>query len=305
MRAIIVTAASLAALCAAAPAAAEDNWAGFSAGVHTGGESQSAGFAGFDEQINQFSGAFVPLRGIVIVPGTTRPFASQSHRRSQWQWGGQLGYTARINPNWVAGIEGDLDYGSSPISANMTADLPLTALQPISTVSVTRTLEARWLWSVRGRIGYTSDAWQVYATGGVAGGSLRASALDSFTSAGGSAAPCGSPPGCGTVVTNAFAESNGGAVTGHRTGWTVGGGAAYAINEHISLALEYRHTDLGSQVWALPNSVITTQVPVITAPVGATSGNGLSLAPNANVSPERISWRNDAVSVRLNYRFGN
>lgn len=294
-------AASAAALAAAAPAAAaDDNWTGVSVGLHTGGDWQHGDFAGFSEQVVQFSGAFVPSRGIVIVPGTTFPVAAQSHRQSRWEWGGQLGYTMRINPSWVAGLEGDVDRGSGSVRASTSADIPVTAIESAATVGVNRSIEARWLWSVRARLGYTADRVQVYATGGIAGGVLRASAFDTFTSAGGLSANC-SPAPCQST-TGPVSEANGGAINANRTGWTAGAGAGYAVNSHVNVSLEYRHTDLGSQVWGFPNSVITSQVPTITAPAGSTTTG--ATAPSAVVTPQRISYTNDAITLRLNYRFG-
>jgi opacity protein-like surface antigen len=293
--------ATAAALAAAAPAAAGDSWAGFSAGLHTGGDWQNGGFAGYGEQVTQFTNAFVPGRGLVIVPGTTVQVAAQSHRQSRWEWGGQVGYTARINPSWVAGIEGDVDSGAGAVRAASSANLPPTAIESTATVAVSRTIEARWLWSVRAKVGFTADRFEVYGTGGVAGGDLRATAFDTFISAGGLAANCA--PGPCQSTTGPVSEANGGAATAHRVGWTAGAGAGVAVTEHVNVSLEYRHTDLGSQVWGLPNTVITSQLPAFTDPPGAS--NAGALPPAAVVTPQRISYTNDAITVRFNYRFGS
>jgi opacity protein-like surface antigen len=104
-------------------------------------------------------------------------------------------------------------------------------------------------------------------------------------------------------VITPYAVSNGGTSSANRTGWTAGAGAEWALSRSLSLGVEYRHTDLGSQNWTLRNAVITTQVPTVTAPAGSSSGGALPSAALAD--SQRISWSNDAVSVRLNYRFGH
>jgi opacity protein-like surface antigen len=39
-----------------------------------------------------------------------------------------------------------------------------------------------------------------------------------------------------------------------QTGWYAGGGFQFALNDAISLGLEYRHTDLGETVYHVPRS---------------------------------------------------
>ena len=73
--------------------------------------------------------------------------------------------------------------------------------------------KADMLSSVRGRLGFGLDHWLAYATGGVAWGRISTPPLD--------------------------------ALSGTRTGWTVGGGLEYAFNTNWSTRLEYRYTDLG------------------------------------------------------------
>ncbi|HEY7992169.1 MAG TPA: outer membrane protein, partial [Stellaceae bacterium] len=74
--------------------------------------------------------------------------------------------------------------------------------------------------SVRGKFGYAFDRILVYGTGGVAFGNVKTTY--EF--------PIGAP----------ITSSN-----GIRTGWTAGGGLAYALTPNWELGAEYRYTDLG------------------------------------------------------------
>ena len=73
---------------------------------------------------------------------------------------------------------------------------------------------ADMLASVRGRIGVARNDWLFYATGGAAWGDVATPPLD--------------------------------ALSGTRTGWTVGTGIEHAFDPRWSTRFEYRYTDLGS-----------------------------------------------------------
>ena len=78
--------------------------------------------------------------------------------------------------------------------------------------------QVNWLGSTRGRVGYAWDRFLVFATGGWAYGELEH-------------------------------YSNGGAgqsFTSTRSGWTVGGGLEYAIDNNWLVRVEYRYYDLGT-----------------------------------------------------------
>jgi OmpA-OmpF porin, OOP family len=67
-------------------------------------------------------------------------------------------------------------------------------------------------------------------------------------------------------------------------GPTVGGGLEYALNNNVSLAAEYRYTDYGSDHVRLGS---VTTAPGVTAPVTG-----------------RVGLRDNAVLLKVNYRFG-
>jgi outer membrane immunogenic protein len=105
--------------------------------------------------------------------------------------GGQVGYNWQTGPV-VFGLETDFDYRSGFGSGG-------------------------FLGTARGRLGYAfSNAWLLYATGGLAYGN--------------------------TFNDNSYLFNSGNSM---RVGWTVGGGLEYAVNRNWSIRTEYLYVDLG------------------------------------------------------------
>jgi len=102
-----------------------------------------------------------------------------------------------------------------------------------------------WLSTARGRIGYAFDRVMPYITGGAAFGDIKAT-----------------PAGLGSTTTT-------------RTGWTLGGGAEFAISGPWTAKIEYLHVDLG---------------------------DGSCDATNCGI-PTSVDFKSDIVRAGLNYRF--
>jgi outer membrane immunogenic protein len=144
--------------------------------------------------------------------------------------GGHLGYDYQI-PTWnwfsssgvVIGVEGSVD-GSS-LSKTTVVTLPGVFLGSSTLAAQTR---ADIQGSIRGRLGIAWDRVLIYATGGVAFGSINTD----FELSGVDEA--------GVPVFASTSRSN------SRTGWTVGGGIEYALTNNWSIGAEYRFTDFGS-----------------------------------------------------------
>ena len=86
------------------------------------------------------SGAFIPTRGIVIVPGTTFPFAATSLHSDHGDFGGQVGYAFQTG-GWVLGVEGDLDGPGQVGSAKVSVTSPLTAIESDKIWTTSRTVD--------------------------------------------------------------------------------------------------------------------------------------------------------------------
>jgi outer membrane immunogenic protein len=181
------------------------NWTGWYIGINAGGSSTSI-----------YHDVAVPAIGAI----PSRLFAFEG-RDGSFTGGFQAGYNWQFAPNWLLGIEGDINY------LRGSRDNSFRFLVLGEDVVGTLNTRLRWLSTVRGRLGYTWANTMVYATGGVAFGAVRSN-VDATRSDGG-------------VVEATFA----GSYSATRTGWTVGGGLEQALTNIVSLRIEYLHFDLG------------------------------------------------------------
>jgi outer membrane immunogenic protein len=187
------------------------NWTGFYLGVNLGGgwsnanmDFSTAGFPSFGSFDNHMAGVIA---------------------------GGQAGY------NWqsgaaVFGVEADFQY--SGMKGGISAPCP-----PGVCAGLAASFEQKmpWFGTARGRIGYASMGWLIYATGGYAYTRLEDRA---FASAGG-------------VAVDVHRDEN-------RHGWTAGGGIEVAFVGNWSAKVEYLYMDFGKRdgSWTL------TGLPTIT-----------------------------------------
>ncbi|MBD8554143.1 porin family protein [Rhizobium sp. CFBP 8762] len=123
--------------------------------------------------------------------------------------GGHVGYNAMLAPNFVLGVEGDMqkDWGDDTRSNGLGQGIAL---------------DAQWSASVRARLGYTMDRTMVYATGGYATTRIEARGFNNVT---------------GDEVKNKE--------TFH--GYTVGAGVEHAFTENVLARVEYRYSDYGDK----------------------------------------------------------
>lgn len=142
--------------------------------------------------------------------------------------GGQLGYNWQFAPNWVVGLEADINY--TGIDTTTTVGTPPTGGFIANTFSAQQQL--KWLGTVRGRLGYAWDRWLLFATGGLAYGKVESSLATIGVPQGG-----GLPP----TVANAVTSSE------IRTGWTAGAGVEFAFAGNWSAKAEYLYFDLGNE----------------------------------------------------------
>jgi outer membrane immunogenic protein len=153
-----------------------------------------------------------------------------SGRDTSFTGGGQLGCNWQFNPNWVAGLEGDINY----IHASSTQHSNIPGRAGEDTV---RTTTLRWFSTIRGVFGYAWGPSLLYATGGLALGGVSSSvALTDFSSP-------------SDATRSPFFAGSGSAT---RAGWALGAGYAYAFNDRVSVKLEYLHFDLGTLHYNAP-----------------------------------------------------
>ena len=241
MKKLLLTAATLVALTAAGSAGAADlavkapplapvyDWTGFYIGVNGGyswGNSSTV-YAG---------------------PGFT-PF-STSQSLDGGVFGGQIGYNWQFNHVGIFGVEADIQGtgqdGTAALPTVVTtaivfpaAGTGLASILPVATTTATGSLAQKlpWFGTARLRLGFLpADHWMLYVTGGLAFGEVDTTATVTTTTV---TTLAGTPIG----TTTATAAASG---SGTNLGWTVGGGAEWALSGRWTAKLEYLYVDLAS-----------------------------------------------------------
>jgi hemoglobin/transferrin/lactoferrin receptor protein len=162
-----------------------------------------------------------------------------------------------------------------------------------------------WTSSLRGRVGYAFDRVFAYATGGLA--FLNESEVRSQYRA-----VSGSVPSTQLI----FREKA--SVT--RSGWTVGAGVEYALNNNWSLKGEYAYDHFGNEDFFFPNatagvmlpSTVQTRTCILYYPPAAGGGcrvyrNNTTTVPGSSQTTNGRRAENDlglhAIKIGVNYRF--
>jgi outer membrane immunogenic protein len=215
---------------AAPPPVVVATWTGFYLGVNGG---YSWGRSETDV------GYFNTLTGLPIV-APAGSVTSGTARLDGGVAGGQLGYNWQTS-NWVWGLEADLQWsgerGSSTFNCATTLIggpcIPGFTFVPAAAAGGTvMTLDQRieWFGTVRARGGFLINPdVLLYATGGLAYGSIRSdAALSTFAF----------PIGPLVTATSRTTTTN--------VGWTVGAGIEGKFNRNWSARLEYLYMDLGN-----------------------------------------------------------
>jgi outer membrane immunogenic protein len=166
--------------------------------------------------------------GFVFRDGTTFGIPGASLRGTGAIGGVQGGYNYQIG-RLLLGTEVDLSW------SNASASSTVTGVETNGNgYNFSRSENLSWLDTMRLRLGYVPfDRALLYATGGVAYGQVTS--------------------------TSNLALSTGvdysGSLSGARTGWTAGGGIAYALTDRWSARLEYLcfHPPKARQPWSIPS----------------------------------------------------
>lgn len=137
--------------------------------------------------------------------------------------GGQVGADYDLGNGLVLGAVADISW--SGIDGRDCADISNCPAIPPWPLSY-GTYDVNWLSTIRGRLGYGTESFLVYATGGLA---LADTDLK---------------------VTN-ISGTTPGSDSATLTGFTVGGGLEYKLTQSVSLGAEYLYADFGKQHYHL------------------------------------------------------
>ena len=203
--------------------------------------------------------------------------------------GVQVGYNWQTG-NYLAGIEADFQGTGQSGTRDLTVAFRVNGISGgAAGVSIAERMP--WLGTVRGRLGYVADRLLIYATGGLAYGRVEVDSLASATGFFAPTSPPGSPP-C-TATTCPVWNFSGSGIT--KTGWTVGGGAEWALGRNWSAKVEYLFVDLGS---------FNTTFAGFPGCFGTSSGVIIACHPQfAGVGNISSKITDNILRVGLNYQF--
>ena len=206
------------------------SWTGFYIGGNVGFSSGKA-----DTDFNAHPVTLDTNFGLVNIPGFV---GSESVKLKGVIGGGQIGYNWQFAPNWIVGLEADIQASGEKGSRNFADSFsfrfePQPGVFPLVTGTGVTDYEAKILWfgTVRGRIGYAWDRVMLYATGGLAYGEVKLAGTRTVS---------------GTFDDIPFSIAH---AIGHsqvNTGWTAGVGAEVALGGNWTWKFEYLYMDLGS-----------------------------------------------------------
>ncbi|MGE5304044.1 MAG: outer membrane protein [Alphaproteobacteria bacterium] len=229
-----------------------NNWTGFYAGANIG---YSWGTAKGNVDDPSLADLHAEIQSPYILPSGGRPALtnlptsfSESLKPKGLIAGGQIGYNYQINPTWVVGLEGDLQWSGEKASRNQSAsssgscDIEGVCRYSESAI-VDTSLEAKILWfgTVRARAGILlTPTVLLYGTGGLAYGGVRltgnVTADDTLICHHGI---CYGQTASKTSFAG-LSESK------TKAGWTLGGGVEGALAGNWTWKAEYLYVDLGS-----------------------------------------------------------
>jgi outer membrane immunogenic protein len=173
------------------------------------------------------------------------------------EYGIQAGYNWQV-ANWVFGFETDINKLGAQGNTQFAGIDPGKAPDQLSA-------RYDWLGTARGRVGVTGGNALFYATGGLAYGRVSHQYNYDVPNVGGANA--------------IFAVSN------ESVGWTIGGGAEYALGRNWSVKAEYLYVHL-------PASALSLAGLQTGAIFGTVAGSTLNFSNNLNI-----------VRLGANYRF--
>lgn len=183
-------------------------WTGFYIGLNAGGV------------IGKTTGAPDAITANILFAAPALPTINSE--KFGFLGGGQIGFNYQMG-GIVVGLEADIDLTTVKDSRNVFVPTGIPGFAVIGNTQA----KLDYLATIRGRLGYTLTPNLLgYVTGGLAlgGGSVSAAATLS---------PFGFPTWAGSASSS-------------RIGWTIGGGAEYALNASFSVKGEYLYYNLGS-----------------------------------------------------------
>jgi outer membrane immunogenic protein len=184
-------------------------WSGFYVGANLG-------YAWASDPTMTCTSIAVGFASPCVAPPFSPPRQFSAPRPAGEEYGLQAGYNWQV-ASWVLGFEADIN----KLGAHGSTQFP--GIDPGKGIDQA-TSRYDWLGTARGRVGVTTGGALFYATGGLAYGRVNHEYFQGVT-------------GTGNPI---FSMSE------NRVGWTAGGGAEFALDQHWSVKVEYLYVSLGN-----------------------------------------------------------
>lgn len=219
----------------AAPAqAAVYNWTGFYIGGNGG--------YGWHDRTANLSGNDPSAAVILGFPGSVTPLANPNFDVDGGFGGFQVGYNWQFHPRWLAGLEADFDFADLK-GRGTSSNISLAVVTGTATVSD----QIKWFGTVRARLGYlVTNELLLYGTGGFAYGRVERQADYTTVGAGLLVSVAPNP-----FICTAGIACLAGSSSSVETGWTIGGGAEWALWNNLTFKAEYFYVNLGENSFAI------------------------------------------------------
>jgi len=207
------------------PAPIAYDWTGFYLGAGVGARSSQVDGDVSQASINSFNNC---------APGDSLPSCSgASLNDTAFRISPYLGYNYQFATQWLAGIEGDVGFGSK-VTTLANAFYPNTGISNFDGRD-SFAVKTGWDASLRGRLGFlVTPSFLVYGTGGPAWQHIDA------TSTCGTALPNFSVCNPGSFAPSVITDS------ATKLGWTVGAGIETMLSQNWIVRGEYRYADFGT-----------------------------------------------------------
>ena len=213
-----------------APIVALPNWTGFYFGGNIG------------SSVGRHPSTMTPLSGGPSGPPLYDGARDVMLAPHGWNGGVQAGYNWQFAPQWLVGIEADIQFSAAKDSTScvLPCGTPIASVPgivgrifPVTFSENSVNTELNWFGTVRGRLGYVAGPTLFYATGGLAYGEVKSESRVS-----------GSTNILGAIPFNTFAGSLD--ASNVKTGWTAGWGIETQLGGNWSVKKEYLYIDLGT-----------------------------------------------------------
>jgi outer membrane immunogenic protein len=231
------------------------SWTGWYVGLNAGGAWGSWDTSADPNAIFNFplTSAFITANQPNLNPGG-------------FTGGGQIGYNWQTG-NWVLGGEADLNYfGLRDSLAFGPNHVPGTTGNQLA---VSRNVSTDWLETIRARLGFASNNWLFYVTGGLAVSELKFS--DTVN----------------VIIFPGIPGSFNASASSTQWGWTIGGGVEWGFSGRWTAKLEYLYLDLGD---------FDTTAPLVGPLVAAAALSGAATSFHTSLT-------SNIVRAGVNYRF--